>query len=72
MKLDYAAGLKMWEVAVHRRNDYRLFLRWVNGFQMQMSFDEFKQRILPQKSEPVEVIYNKVEKILEATINGNL
>lgn len=61
-------GADYLELMIHlkkQENDEKLFFRWVVGYQYEMSFDEFKQKITPMRTRPDEEIMNEVYKAFE-------
>ena len=63
-------GLSFLCFAFEQEVDSLLFQRWAfSGIRpacFEMSFDEFKQRIIPQQEKPVEEVLARAEEILEA------
>lgn len=63
-------GFEFYQEAAKQRQDERLFLRWVHGYQMEMSFSDFKKAAgaapppRPGKTLTEEEIYAKVRNIL--------
>lgn len=64
-------GFEFYQEAEKQRQDERLFLRWVNGYQTEMNFTEFKEKALgpapaQRKGKPMSEaeIYEKVKNIL--------
>ena len=39
-------GFSFYQEAERQRQDERLFLRWVHGYQTEMNFQDFKQRAM--------------------------
>lgn len=39
-------GFGFYQEAERQRQDERLFLRWVNGYQAEMNFQDFKQKAM--------------------------
>lgn len=64
--MDFDVGYEMFTEAVRKKTDDRLFLRWCISYQTEMSFDDFKARLMPKKEEKVDEVYDKVSKIMEA------
>lgn len=64
-------GYEFYQEAARQRQDERLFLRWVNGYQTEMNFQEFKEKAMVAaapmatgKQQTEEEILEKVRNIL--------
>lgn len=64
MKLPASDGIGLILYALDKENDEKLFQRWIESAQYEMSFEEFKQRLKPAQFKSDEEVFADVENIL--------
>ncbi len=64
MSMDYEDAISLIDFAVEKDIEEILFHRWIHDLQFQMSFDEFKQKLKPQKLRDDKEILAEVKDIL--------
>lgn len=65
--MPFDEGILFFEKAVEEKQNERLYLRWIHGYQSQMSFDEFKRHLtIPREGKELTEAetYEKVREIL--------
>lgn len=64
MGLDLESGLSQIEYIIEKETEELLYQRWIHDLQFQMSFDEFKAKLIPKESKTEQEILTEVEDIL--------
>lgn len=67
-----AEGVELIEFAMAQMVEEKLFARWINGAQYQMSFDAFNKALTPPKFKDNAALLADVEKIVNGGANGNI
>lgn len=70
MNLDFEEGTRLLKFAEKEKEDEKIFLRWVVGYEREMSYTEFRRKLFQsvgskEKELTQEEIFSKVENILE-------
>lgn len=63
--LDYEDFLEQINVAIEEKREEQVFTRWINGYQSEMSIDEFKQKINYRKLSEIHIENKSIENVLE-------
>ena len=73
--MSFEEGMEILQYAMDADVEDKLYLRWINGYQSSMGFDEFKSKLtvknaVSNDNRTAEEILDHVEKMMEA-FNGN-
>ena len=63
--LDYEDFLEQVNVAIEEKREEQVFTRWINGYQSEMSLDEFKRKINFKKLSEIHVENKSIENVLD-------
>lgn len=63
--LDYEDFLEQVNVAIEEKREEQVFTRWINGYQSEMSLDEFKRKVNFRKLSEIHVENKSVEDVLD-------
>ena len=63
--LDYEDFLEQINVVIEEKREEQVFTRWINGYQSEMSLDEFKRKVNFRKLSEIHVENKSVEDVLD-------
>ncbi|PHV71913.1 hypothetical protein CS063_00075 [Sporanaerobium hydrogeniformans] len=63
--LEYEDFLRQINVAIEEKREEQVFTRWINGYQNEMSLDEFKQKVNFKKLSEIYIENKDVETVLD-------
>lgn len=66
MELPANDGVQLLSYAMNKEQDDRLFMRWIGQAQYQMSFDEFKQSLIPVRIDTKKTM-EQLDELMENT-----
>jgi hypothetical protein len=66
MELPANDGVQLLSYALNKEQDDRLFMRWIGQAQYQMSFDEFKQSLIPVRIDTKKTM-EQLDELMENT-----